>query len=130
MSENRLSLGQQQRLKKKAEFDAVYNLKKSVSDAQLILFGKKNELPLSRIGLSVSKKHGNAVVRNRIKRMLREAFRTQQLQIPPGFDFVLVPRVGLELDLRLLQESIQKLTSRLARRISEQKETRPAENLP
>ncbi|QVL32064.1 ribonuclease P protein component [Telmatocola sphagniphila] len=130
MSENRLSLGQHQRLKKTAEFDAVYNLKKSVSDAQLILFGKKNELPLSRIGLSVSKKHGNAVVRNRIKRMLREAFRTRQLQIPPGFDFVLVPRVGLELDLRLLQESIQKLTSRLARRISEQKETRPAENLP
>jgi ribonuclease P protein component len=130
MSENRLSLGQHQRLKKTAEFDAVYNLKKSVSDAQLILFGKKNELPLSRIGLSVSKKHGNAVVRNRIKRMLREAFRTQQLQIPPGFDFVLVPRVGLELDLRLLQESIQKLTCRLARRISEQKETRPAENLP
>ena len=112
-----LTFGGDRRLKSTAEFDAVYGRKISVSDGTIILFARPNGLDRSRIGLSVSKKHGNAPRRNRIKRLLREAFRTARPDLPEGVDFVVVPRPGSTFALDSLRESLFHLTDKVVRRL-------------
>ena len=56
----------------------------------LALYMARNDCGYSRLGVSVGKSRGNAVVRNRLKRLMREAFRQNQHQIPAGFDYVLM----------------------------------------
>jgi ribonuclease P protein component len=75
-----------QHLRSKSDFERVYALKCKAADGVLLVFAARNGGPLTRIGLSVSKKHGGAIVRNRLKRLLREAFRLKQDQIQPGSD--------------------------------------------
>ncbi len=108
---------------KDSEFQSVYQRKRSLSDSHLILYVIDNRLPYSRFGLSVSKKMGNAVQRNRIRRLLREAYRLRKSDIPTGFDFVIIPRPTIILDLRVLQNSLVQLSKNLARRI--QREGQP-----
>ena len=73
-----------------------------------------NELPYCRLGLAVSRKVGNAVVRNRIKRRLREIFRHQLTGRPLRYDFVIVARsASAEAEFSDLQMSIIKIFPRL-----------------
>ena len=67
----RLGLTSRQRVKKTRDFDHVYDYKLSSADDRLIVYAKPNELEYSRLGLSVGKKLGNALQRNRYKRTLR-----------------------------------------------------------
>ena len=60
----------------------------------LVVQGCANGLPHTRLGLSVSRRVGNAVLRNRWKRIIREAFRTQRDELPVGLDLVVRPRRG------------------------------------
>lgn len=60
------------------------------------MFGLRNGLAHTRFGLSVSRKNGGAVVRNRLKRLLREAFRLEQHALPAGLDLILIPQPGPE----------------------------------
>ncbi|MDR0947272.1 MAG: ribonuclease P protein component [Ruminococcus sp.] len=57
----------------------------------------KNNLPLLRMGITASKKIGNAVIRNRCKRIIRAAWRESLNQFPEGFDFVILAREGCHL---------------------------------
>ncbi|MBU0755937.1 MAG: ribonuclease P protein component [Planctomycetes bacterium] len=80
------------RLKIKREFDQVF--KKGVKGVNhaLVLYLLPNDVKRNRLGLAVGKKVGNAVRRNRVKRMIREAFRLENPRIPSGFDMVCIPR--------------------------------------
>ena len=84
------------RLLKPQEFSRVYDRRWSAAAGPLVLYAAPNEVPgaPARLGLSVSRRIGNAVVRNRWKRRLREAFRAVRRSLPPGTDFVIVVRSG------------------------------------
>ena len=72
------------------QFDAVLGRRLSASTGVLLLYMAENKCGYPRLGISVGKGCGGAVIRNRLKRVLREAFRQSQGQIPPCFDYVLM----------------------------------------
>ncbi len=84
-----------------------------MADRVLVIYGLRNDLPFSRLGLAVSKKSGNAVARNVWKRQLREAFRLQQEHLPAGFDIVVLPKRGAKPEHDAIQESLCDLMQRL-----------------
>ena len=96
-------------MRQSADFSKVYAQKSRSGDGFLLVFAAKNGLTHPRLGLSVSKKHGNSVRRSRIKRLLREAFRLTQFDLPPGFDLILIPRVGSVATINDYRKSLKRL---------------------
>ena len=83
----------EQRVKKDSEFQAVFKKGKSFGNRQFVIyFLKKDKQQAFRIGLSVGKKVGNAVVRNRVKRYVRQAFIELTPRLKCDFDFVIIAR--------------------------------------
>ena len=109
------------RLKHRNEFRRVFDRRSSVADNTLIIYGCENDRNVARLGLSVSRKVGNAVVRNRWKRAIREAFRLNQQQIAPGIDFVIIPRRGVDPKLNEISESLLQLTRRVKKKLARRK---------
>jgi ribonuclease P protein component len=85
------------RLSRSRDFDAVYRQGRSVPTRFLVLhwFAREDGDDEPRLGLAVPRSVGSAVVRNRIKRQLREVWRARLEQLPRGRDYVLVVRPGL-----------------------------------
>lgn len=83
---------QEARLKVKRQFDLVFKQGDKGVNRALVLYLLPNDLDRNRLGLAVGKKVGNAVRRNRVKRMIREAFRLESPGLPQGFDLVCIPR--------------------------------------
>ena len=77
---------------RKADFDAVYRAGKRRASSHFVVFLKANDLPESRLGFSIKKAMGGAVVRNRIRRRVREMVRLNRTEIPAGWDIVIHPR--------------------------------------
>ena len=82
-----------QSLKKNYDFRVVYRRGKSLANKYLVVYKYKNNLSENRIGISVSKKVGNSVVRSRVTRLIRESYRLNEEFIEKeGWDFVVVAR--------------------------------------
>jgi ribonuclease P protein component len=81
------------RLKKNRDFQIVFKQGKSFANRQFVVYVLKQEnQTCSRLGLSVSKKMGNAVMRNHIKRYIKEMFRGLADRLEPGTDFIVISR--------------------------------------
>ena len=80
-------------LKSSGDFGRVYTHRKSFANKYLVMYILKNDLVYSRLGISVSKKVGNSVVRHRITRLVRESCRLNLDRIKTGYDIVVVGRV-------------------------------------
>ncbi len=80
-------------LKKNSDFQNVYKLGKSYANRLLVMYVLKNNLERNRIGISVSKKVGNSVVRHHLTRLVRESYRLHEDMFNSGLDIVVIARV-------------------------------------
>jgi ribonuclease P protein component len=106
------------RLLRPGQFERVFAARNSASNSWLVLYGAANELGHPRLGLTVSRRVGGAVQRNRWKRLLREAFRLTQHNLP-NIDLVCVVRATSAPELSKLMETIFALSFRIQKRIEE-----------
>ena len=79
-------------LRNNREFQMVYNEGNSKANRYLVLYYRKNDLEYNRLGISVSKKVGNSIVRHRVTRVIREVMRLHWGEIKSGYDIVIVAR--------------------------------------
>ncbi len=79
-------------LNKNSDFRALYHRGKSQVHSALVTYVKKNRFGVTRVGITVGKKLGSAVERNRCRRIIREAYRQTLPRVPDGWDIVFVAR--------------------------------------
>jgi ribonuclease P protein component len=113
----RLSFRKHQHLRRGIDFARVYAMRCVARGPHLTVFAARNQEGHSRVGLSVSRRHGNAVLRNRLKRLLREAFRLARHDLPGGLDLVLVPVEARDARLQDLQEALLRAVPKLERKL-------------
>lgn len=81
-------------LKKNRDFQNVYKKGKSSANRYLVMYILPNDTEKNRLGISVSKKVGNSVVRHRLTRLIRESYRLSETSFHPGYDIVVIARPG------------------------------------
>ena len=81
-------------LKKNQDFQKVYKNGKSYGNKYLVMYLIENNLEKNRVGISVSKKVGNSVVRHHLTRLIRESYRLHEEHFQCGYDFVVIARVA------------------------------------
>ena len=119
MSDHRLP--REVRLRRQIDFNRVHQTNAFAADDTLVIKAAANGLDYVRIGISLSRHVGNSVLRNRWKRLIREAFRVTRSNLPTGLDLVVRPKRGSVADFELIQKSLLQLTPRLARRLTKER---------
>ncbi len=104
------------RLRSRADFHAVFEARIKESRGPLTINALPNDMPHPRMGIQISRRVGTAVRRNRIKRLLREAFRLMQHDFPRGYDLVVVVRAHEPLILAEYQRILSALLVKLHKR--------------
>ena len=117
LSRRRYGFSRSLRVRRQADFDRVYCRNVYAADSTLVVRGCDNGTSTSRLGLSISRRVGNAVVRNRWKRLIREAFRQQHAKLPGGLDLVVRPRRGAEPSFAAIHDALPRLARRIDRRL-------------
>jgi ribonuclease P protein component len=108
------------RLVRRGDFDAVYRAGKRRSSSHFTVFFRANQLPVSRFGFSIKKALGGAVVRNRMKRRLREAVRLARVGQAGAVDVVINPKKSvLTLEFSVLLEEVGRALEVIAKKLVE-----------
>ena len=115
------------RVRSRLDFAAVYDRGLRIGDGCMALIALANDDSRTRLGLAVSKRCGNSVQRNRLKRRLREAFRLSRAELPTGLDLVIQPRADTPIQLAALRQSLISLTKRAAKKWAAQTRTARAD---
>jgi ribonuclease P protein component len=113
----RQTFRQYERIKHPDDFRRAFERRRSESDGILVIYGVENGLAHPRLGISVSrKKVRDATARNRIKRLIREAFRLSKAALPSGVDLIVLPRND-QLHLSNVRQSLITLAQAVASRL-------------
>ena len=96
-----------ERLKKQADFDRLFKSGKRAFSPTLTLVYKEEEKPA--MGISVGKRHGKSVERNRIKRLVREAFRKVETEFQGTYHIVIVPKVNAEYSFHTFEKHLRSM---------------------
>lgn len=100
-------------LKKNYQFRIVYNKGKSIANYHLVLYVLKNGKDRNRLGISISKKVGNRVIRSHKTRLIKENYRALEKELKSGYDLVFIVRVNAkESDYFEIKKAMEKLFSR------------------
>jgi len=94
MSDKRLNFPSEARLRKRWEFNTVYRMGCKINTPHFLLLILNNDGPQSRLGVTVSRKVGNAVVRNKVKRVIREFFRCNRPRFKKSIDVSVIAKRG------------------------------------
>ncbi len=116
--------GKSSRIQTRVEFMGVMRAKRSAGDANLVVYVIANDLGWNRLGISVSKRIGNAVDRHYVRRRIREAFRTSRDELPTGVDIVCVAKQGSTDRTHSVRSSLVTLVRRALRRKPRQPQDR------
>ena len=101
-------------LKKNKDFQLVYKTGRSAANKYLVMYVLRTERETNRIGISVSKKTGNSVVRHRLKRQLLESYRLRETSFDRGLDIIIIARPGAkERDFFELERAMLHLSDKL-----------------
>jgi ribonuclease P protein component len=111
----RATLGRGERVISPATFRAVYAARARAGDGRLVVYARASGLSVTRLGLSVGRRSGGAVARNRTKRLLREVFRRARADWPTGYDVVVVT-LGRDYTLKEVDERLRTLVPEALRR--------------
>ena len=117
MADASFTFPKSRRLRLRRDFDRVFADRVAAGNGHLVVFVCRNGLDHPRIGLSVGRRIGNAVKRNRVKRLLREAFRLEQHGLPAGVDIVCVVKNAESASLERYRETLPKLIARAVRKL-------------
>ncbi len=116
MSTNDQTFRSRERLHLRCDYARAFAQKRSAADDAFVVYIAENGLSWSRLGLSVSRRLGNAVIRNYARRRIREAFRRVKYDIPQGLDVVCVARNGVLNKKTNLKRAMVRLVSKAAAR--------------
>jgi ribonuclease P protein component len=116
--QRRKTFKRHQRLRLRRDFQQVFGQRCAVSNRYVVLYVARNELAWARLGIQVSRRVGGAVMRNRVRRLLREAFRLKRHELPDGIDIVCVARPVAALRLRDYLDSLPRLVRAAAAKLA------------
>lgn len=89
-------MGGYESLKRYADFQRVYKNGKSYANKYLVMYVYENRTDINRVGISVSKKVGNSIVRHRLMRIIRESVRLNSESLKEGYDIAIIARAALK----------------------------------
>jgi ribonuclease P protein component len=119
------SFRQYERIKDAADFRRAFERRRSASDDVLLIYGVENSHGHARLGISISRKKVRAAhARNRLKRLIREAFRLNKAGLPAGVDLVVLPR-DPSARYDAVERSFVALAHAVARRLKNQNVSKP-----